>query len=101
MITLDEVLSLNRSTDRLKIVEDNKTLLYIGYRGLFDYEDEEVKAANITPDLEVTKLSYSHELRRRDWKTTGDVIVKKDDAPTMNYADLEERIYLYIRVKAK
>lgn len=100
---LGEVLNVVRSTDRLKIKSqssDAKTnLLYIGYKGLFDFEAEEVKAAGLTPALEVTNINYGHELRDKHWKENGlTEPMEPKSVPNHIYADLEERIYMIIRV---
>lgn len=97
-MTLRDILRLTRTTDRIKVVDEKtKDLLYIGYVGMVDATPD----LAIKPDMEVTKLTHSHELWDKDWKAKGlREPLEKSVAVDQHYADLEERIYLYIRVKA-
>ncbi len=93
---LADVLNLTRATDRIKVVDEQHNLLYIGYMGMIDA----TQPLEIKPDMEVTKLTYSHELRDKHWKENGlTAPLEPKTIPDQFYADLEERIYLYIRVK--
>ena len=96
-MTLGEIIKVTLPTSRLMVKDEAHNLLYIGYVGMIGATPEPLA---IKPEMEVTQIKYTHELWDKEWKNKGlREPLEKNSVPDQKYADLDERIYLYIRVK--
>lgn len=90
---LKEVLEVSQKSDRVIIEDEERNLLYIGYVGMIEHSQEEVKESS-----EVTKISYKQDLIGRDEEGKFRPLEAGSVADVV-YSNIEERLYLYIRVK--
>lgn len=90
---LKEVLEVSQKSDRVIIEDEKRNLLYIGYVGMIEHSQEKVEESS-----EITNISYRQDLIGRD-ETGQFKPLEADSVADVIYSNIEERLYLYIRVK--
>lgn len=88
-----DILQVSQKSDRLIVANEKNEILYIGYIGMMEYKDN-----SGFEEQEVQLVTYKQDLIGRDDNGVFKPL-EPDTVPDVIYSNIEERLYLYIRVK--
>lgn len=96
---LGELLELIKGPERIRITDENKKVLYAGFRGTFELHEHEADAAMVVTRVGIHTEIFRKENRENVLFAVEGNVPALDMITDIPYRDLEECIYTRIETK--